>query len=64
MVGGASACSYALTRRHRLLLAAGLADASAALLALADDNGLSHLRAVALDFVVHNYETVSKTGEA
>ena len=41
---------------------AGLADAAAALLALADDNGLAHLRAVALDYCVHNFEAVAKTG--
>lgn len=40
----------------------GLADASAALLALADDNGLAHLRAVALDFIVHHHEAVARTG--
>ena len=35
---------------------------AAALLALADDNGLAHLRAVALDYCVHNFEAVAKTG--
>lgn len=38
-----------------------LADAAAALLALADDNGLAHLRAVALDYVVHNFAAVAQT---
>ncbi len=41
---------------------AGVADAAAALLALADDCGLAHLRAVALDFIVTHYDAVSKTG--
>lgn len=40
----------------------GLADAAAALLALADEAGLSHLRAVALDYIVHHYEAVAATG--
>ncbi|KAL4857297.1 Protein-L-isoaspartate O-methyltransferase [Chlorella vulgaris] len=39
----------------------GLADAAAALLALADEAGLSHLRAVALDYIVHHYEAVAAT---
>ncbi|KAL4452300.1 hypothetical protein ABPG75_007962 [Micractinium tetrahymenae] len=38
-----------------------LADAAAALLALADDNGLAHLRAVALDYIVHNFSAVAQT---
>ncbi len=42
---------------------AGLADAAAALLGIADDNGLAHLRAVALDWIVHHYEAVARTGE-
>jgi hypothetical protein len=41
---------------------AGLADAAAALLALADEAGLPHLRAVALDYVVHNFGAVAATG--
>lgn len=40
----------------------GLADAAAALLAIADDNGLGHLRAVALDWIVHHYDAVARTG--
>lgn len=39
----------------------GIADCSAALLALADDHGLPHLLCVALDFCVANFEEVSKT---
>lgn len=39
----------------------GLADAAAALLAIADDNGLGHLRAVALDWIVHHYDAVAHT---
>ena len=42
----------------------GIADCSAALLALADDHGLPHLLCVALDFCVANFEEVSKTGAA
>lgn len=38
-----------------------LADAAAALLALADDHGLTHLRSVALDFIVHNMPAVKAT---
>lgn len=44
-------------------LAAALADAAAALLALADDNGLAHLRAVALDYIVHHFGAVARTGK-
>lgn len=40
-----------------------MADAAAALLALAEDCGLTHLRAVALDYIVAHYEAVSQTGE-
>lgn len=40
----------------------GLADAAAALLAIADDNGLPHLRAVALDYIVHHHAEVARTG--
>ena len=42
-------------------LLTGLADAAAALLALADDNGLTHLRAVALDYIVHHHDAVKAT---
>ena len=45
-----------------LLSPAGVPDAAAALLALADDCGLGHLRAVALDFIVTHFDEVSKTG--
>ncbi|PSC72076.1 L-isoaspartate O-methyltransferase [Micractinium conductrix] len=38
-----------------------LADAAAALLALADDNGLFHLKNVALDYIVHNHAAVAAT---
>lgn len=50
-------------RRPPLPPCAGLADAAAALLSLADDNGLGHLRAVALDYIVHHHEACRKTGE-
>lgn len=36
-------------------------EAAAALLGLSDEQGLQHLRSVSLDYVVHNYEDVSKT---
>lgn len=51
-----------LTALAVLTSGAGVADASAALLALADDCGLGHLRAVALDYIVTHYDTVSRTG--
>lgn len=39
----------------------GAAEAAASLLAMADDHGLTHLGAVALDFVVAHHDVVSKT---
>jgi protein-L-isoaspartate(D-aspartate) O-methyltransferase len=36
-------------------------EAAASLLGLADEQGLPHLRSVSLDYVVHNYDEVSKT---
>ncbi|CAL8462859.1 g2393 [Coccomyxa elongata] len=39
----------------------GTCEAAAALLGLADEAGLAHLRAVALDFVVHNFPAVAAT---
>ena len=42
-------------------LHAGLHDAAAALLALADDHGLPHLRAAALDYIVHHHTAVART---
>lgn len=39
----------------------GACESSSALLALADETGLAHLRAVALDFIVHNHEAVANT---
>ena len=43
------------------VVADGAVEAAASLLALADDAGLPHLRAVALDLVVCHYEEVEKT---
>ncbi len=40
---------------------AGACETAAALLGMADEAGLSHLRAVALDFVVMHFEAVAKT---
>ena len=40
---------------------AGACETAAALLGVADEAGLSHLRAVALDFVVMHFEAVAKT---
>lgn len=40
---------------------AGTCEAAAALLGLADEAGLPHLRAVALDFVVRHFPEVSAT---
>ena len=37
-------------------------ETAAALLGVADEAGLSHLRAVALDFVVMHFDAVAKTG--
>ena len=41
---------------------AGVCETAAALLGVADEAGLSHLRAVALDFVVMHFDAVAKTG--
>lgn len=56
-------CSHAARLPSATLcnLLTGLADAAAALLALADDNGLNHLRAVALDYIVHHHDAVKAT---
>lgn len=40
---------------------AGTAEAAAALLGLADESDLPYLRAVALDFIVHNFPAVAAT---
>ncbi len=42
-------------------MGAGTAEAAAALLGLADEADLPYLRAVALDFVVHNFPAVAAT---
>ncbi len=41
-------------------LRAGLAEASATLLALAEECGLSHLQAVVLDYIVMHYDAVRR----
>ena len=40
---------------------AGACETAAALLGVADEAGLSHLRAVALDFVVMHFQAVART---
>ena len=42
-------------------LVAGVCETAAALLGLADEAGLTHLRAVALDFAVMHFDAVAKT---
>ena len=41
---------------------AGVCETAAALLGVADEAGLGHLRSVALDFVVMHFDGVAKTG--
>ena len=45
----------------RMLMRSGTCELAAELLRLADEEGLGHLRAVALDFIVHHYERVAGT---
>lgn len=40
---------------------AGTHEAAAALLVVADESGLTKLRAVCLDYIVHHYEAVAAT---
>jgi len=40
---------------------AGVCETAAALLGVADEAGLGHLRSVALDFVVMHFDSVAKT---
>ncbi|EIE27207.1 PCMT-domain-containing protein [Coccomyxa subellipsoidea C-169] len=56
-------CERMLAReiRHRDAGEEGTCEAAAALLGLADEAGLPHLRAVALDFVVQHFPAVSAT---
>ena len=43
------------------LVCTGTHEAAAALLVLADESGLSKLRAVCLDYIVHHYTAVAAT---
>ena len=43
------------------LTAAGTHEAAAALLALADESGLTRLKAVCLDYILHHYAAVAAT---
>lgn len=50
-----------LVKARCWLYFAGTNEAAAQLLALADESGLTKLRAVCLDYIVHHYTAVSAT---
>ncbi len=56
-----SACVYTDMLKLSSIYIAGTNEAAAALLVLADESGLTKLRAVCLDYIVHHYSAVAAT---